>query len=545
MSFLDTNNVDVNVNIEQSILDGQVTREKLAEDVQKRIYEPDVVTAGGADLAEVGFWVDDNPNNEDRLYRFVSIAGATGKEIKIADSDDQIVGTSNLFDNVGFIGGYSIGDEEDNSKVIVSIVGVVPVKTNDSTIAAGDRVMSDDNGYAVKSSNNLGYRVLEVIEEGLLNIVVSPNTDMIQRIKTDIGNKQGKLTAGSNINIDENNVISATGGGNEFNHITQDITFEELPNGASISDGQYTITTSGGLEMPLQEGTIAVKYDKWATIINSGEVVDITNEATQEEYDNGSYAHLSQEYFNDLFNVQTAGGTNLAATNLSIFDNGIYLIHRNSKTKKYVKFAANGEVYELPETYSMFYKNDDNMVFVNGNNVLRFGEDSTDENSLARLKDVYDYALPKSQMPYLRYNFIGFLPVVERFGITNDQAYFKDNKLNFMLPIKTTTGYEKYSIEFDDFEIGKTYRLSFDWQSDVTIFANKYSWGFNFAEELAKETSMPVYEIQKNNDLQHFEVDITANQNFLYLQFLLSDISATGASGTININNLEISEVAE
>ena len=194
MSFLNTNDVDVNVNIDEVLQDGTVTKEKLAEDVQNKIYKPDVVTSNGADLAEVGFWVDNNPENEDRLYRFVSIAGETGREIKIADSNDQIAGTSNIIDNVGFLGGYTDGDENDNTKVIVSIVGVVPVKTNDNTIKANDRVMSDDNGYAVKSTNNYGYRVLEVIEEGLLNIVVSPNTDMIQRIKTDMLENEAKLS---------------------------------------------------------------------------------------------------------------------------------------------------------------------------------------------------------------------------------------------------------------------------------------------------------------------------------------------------------------
>lgn len=209
MSFLNTNDIDVNVNIDEVLQNGTVTKEKLAEDVKKKIYEPDVVTSNGADLAEVGFWFDNNPENEDRLYRFVSIAGETGREIKIADSNDQIAGTSNIVDNVGFLGNYTEGDEDDNTKVIVSIVGVVPVKTNDNTIKANDRVMSDNNGYAVKSTNNCGYRVLEVIEEGLLNIVVSPNTDMVQRIKTDMDGKQPKLTAGNNITIDENNVISA------------------------------------------------------------------------------------------------------------------------------------------------------------------------------------------------------------------------------------------------------------------------------------------------------------------------------------------------
>lgn len=143
------------------------------------------VTSAGSDYGEVGTWSDLNPDSEDRLYRFVTISGSA-RNIAIANSTDQIVGTSNIKENVGFIGNYTPGAESDRSKVIVSILGVSYVKTSDSTIAANDRVMSDDQGYAVKSNNNLGYRVLSVPEEGLLEIVVSPNTDMVQRIKTDM-----------------------------------------------------------------------------------------------------------------------------------------------------------------------------------------------------------------------------------------------------------------------------------------------------------------------------------------------------------------------
>lgn len=131
---------------------------------------------------EVCTWQDGNPSSEDRLYRFVTIVG-DNHEIGIANSTSQIVGTSNLIDNVGFLGNYTEGIESDTLKAIVSILGCSYVKTNDSTIVVNDRVMSDDNGYAIKSTNALGYRVLKVVEVGLLEIAVSPNTDLIQRVK--------------------------------------------------------------------------------------------------------------------------------------------------------------------------------------------------------------------------------------------------------------------------------------------------------------------------------------------------------------------------
>lgn len=146
----------------------------------------ETVVSSGVDYAEIGSWDDDNTENEDRLYRFVTISDIPGEEIKLSTSTSQIVGTTNLKSNVGFLGNYNKGDEDDTTKAIVSILGVAPVKTNDTTIQVNDRVMSDDNGYAVKSSNNLGYRVISILENGLLNISLSPNTDLMQRIKTDV-----------------------------------------------------------------------------------------------------------------------------------------------------------------------------------------------------------------------------------------------------------------------------------------------------------------------------------------------------------------------
>lgn len=274
MAYINSNEVEIFANV--TFADKQITKQMLAEDVQKQIYEPDIVTSCGADFAEVGFWADDNPNNEDRLYRFVSIAGETGKEIKIADANSQIVGTSNIKDNVGFLSGYTEGDENDSAKVIVSIIGVVPVKTNDNTIVVGDRVMSDDNGFAVKSQNKFGYRVLNV-NNGLLTIVVSPNTDMIQRINTDmlenVDDKQDKLTAGENITI-ENNVISAnvvTDYDNLTNQpiknlalsMTEPIMLKDIENGCYIISENGYIKTTNGFLRALAVGTelIVVTYN--------------------------------------------------------------------------------------------------------------------------------------------------------------------------------------------------------------------------------------------------------------------------------------------
>ena len=171
------------------------------------------VVASERNYAEVYLWSDGNPSQDDRLNRFVTL-GADG--ISIASSDSATIGVSVQKADVGFIGGYADGDENDSSKAIVSIIGVAHVKTNDNSIVANDYVMSDANGYAIKSTNNLGYRVLKVVSSGLLEIVVSPNTDMIQRIRTDMVSVETDIeglrteiqNAGGNF-IDETNALAS------------------------------------------------------------------------------------------------------------------------------------------------------------------------------------------------------------------------------------------------------------------------------------------------------------------------------------------------
>lgn len=209
------------------------------------------VVASDRNYAEVYLWSDGNPSQEDRLGRFVTL-GADG--ISIASSDSATIGVSVQKADVGFIGGYADGDENNSSKAIVSIMGVANVKTNDNSIVANDRVMSDNNGYAIKSTNNLGYRVLKVISSGLLEIVVSPNTDMVQRIRTDMQSVEADVeslrtemqNAGGNF-IDETNALASTGKVTEYT-ATEDCyvelksswgsNFHYLINGVQIMDNQ-------------------------------------------------------------------------------------------------------------------------------------------------------------------------------------------------------------------------------------------------------------------------------------------------------------------
>jgi hypothetical protein len=50
--------------------------------------------------------------------------------------------------------------------------------------------MPDDNGCAIPSSNSMGYQVVNRIDENRVLIIIEPNGDMIQRVKTEIDDLQ-------------------------------------------------------------------------------------------------------------------------------------------------------------------------------------------------------------------------------------------------------------------------------------------------------------------------------------------------------------------
>jgi len=50
--------------------------------------------------------------------------------------------------------------------------------------------MPDDNGCAIPSSNSMGYQVINRIDENRVLIIIEPNGDMVQRVKTKINELQ-------------------------------------------------------------------------------------------------------------------------------------------------------------------------------------------------------------------------------------------------------------------------------------------------------------------------------------------------------------------
>ena len=155
----------------------------------------DVLTANGtivsqnADFAEVAEWADGNPNNEDRTGYFVCAnVPIKGIVMKKATSTDDVKGVTILAP--AFAGNYTKDKVDANGNLLpkysyVAIIGFVPVIDN-GTCEVGGRCMPDDNGCAIPSSNSMGYQVVNRIDERRVLIIIEPNGDMVQRVKTKI-----------------------------------------------------------------------------------------------------------------------------------------------------------------------------------------------------------------------------------------------------------------------------------------------------------------------------------------------------------------------
>lgn len=137
------------------------------------------VVSNGSDYAICFQWSDGNPNKDIRTNRFVRLTDG-GNKISLATSSADICGVTT--DSAAFVENYGVASD---STALVGVMGVVTVIDN-GTCTVGNTCMSDDNGYATPSSNNMGYRVMERVDDTKVKIAVKPNDDMVQRIKTDI-----------------------------------------------------------------------------------------------------------------------------------------------------------------------------------------------------------------------------------------------------------------------------------------------------------------------------------------------------------------------
>ena len=181
------------------------------------------VVSSNADFAEVAEWADGNPYNEDRTGYFVCAnVPLNGIVMKKATSLDDVKGVTILAP--AFAGNYSKDKLDSEGNLLpqysyVAIIGFVPVRDN-GTCTVGGRCMPDDNGCAVPSSNSMGYQVVNRLDEERVLIIIEPNGDMVQRIKTRINQMQGDID-------DLEEAIAGGGGGAEKYELIETIEVTE------------------------------------------------------------------------------------------------------------------------------------------------------------------------------------------------------------------------------------------------------------------------------------------------------------------------------
>ena len=177
------------------------------------IETPDgTTTSGNADYAEVGEWVDGNPNDEDRIGYFVAIdENTSGKTMVKATSTSDVRGVT--VSAPAFSGNCSSDKYETETTTVtdpdtgeeikttitshnlkkqydyVAVMGMVSVIDN-GTCTINGRCMPTDDGTAVPSPNNMGYQVIDRIDSTHILIAVEPSADMLVRIKEDVGELQ-------------------------------------------------------------------------------------------------------------------------------------------------------------------------------------------------------------------------------------------------------------------------------------------------------------------------------------------------------------------
>ena len=189
------------------------------------------VVSPNADFAEVAEWADGNPNNEDRTGYFVCAnVPVNGIIMKKATSMDDVKGVTIL--SPAFAGNYTKDKLDGNGKLLpkysfVAIIGFVPVIDN-GTCTVGGRCMPDDNGCAIPSTNSMGYQVVNRIDEKRVLIIIEPNGDMVQRVKTKINKLQEDVD-----NLEK--AFADVGGGAEY---------ETIIDGELAEGGVSLITTA-------------------------------------------------------------------------------------------------------------------------------------------------------------------------------------------------------------------------------------------------------------------------------------------------------------
>ena len=146
---------------------------------------------------EVAEWSDGNRSEEDRIGYFVSsdVSKSTINIIK-ATSTSIIRGVT--VEKPGFSTGAGDFKFDNDGKLLkrytyVLTSGLVTVIDNGKCVV-GKTCMSNDMGIAIPSTNDMGYQVVDRVDETHIMILMEPQANTMIRLRNDVDNKQDLLT---------------------------------------------------------------------------------------------------------------------------------------------------------------------------------------------------------------------------------------------------------------------------------------------------------------------------------------------------------------
>ena len=172
------------------------------------------VSSGNANYAEVGEWLDGNPDGEDRIGYFVCVDNNTpGVTMRKATADDDVRGvtvaapafsgncSSDKFDSDGnLLAKYSF----------VAVMGMASVIDN-GTCTVNGRCMPNVNSTASPVDGDYGYQVIERIDDTHILIAVEPGTDTQYNFKNYIDDsKESKKLVFGNVVVARSAFVSDT-----------------------------------------------------------------------------------------------------------------------------------------------------------------------------------------------------------------------------------------------------------------------------------------------------------------------------------------------
>lgn len=140
-----------------------------------KIYESDTTEKiAGYVVSE---WADGNPSSENRIGRFVAYENNSNKII-LATSDSYVAGVSEDYNG-------------SHTMVKVNPIGISVVEDN-GTLVEGDICIPSNDGKAIKSSNNIGYKVLERVDDTHIHVFVTPSSGSDYMVNGNLDSKVDK-----------------------------------------------------------------------------------------------------------------------------------------------------------------------------------------------------------------------------------------------------------------------------------------------------------------------------------------------------------------